>query len=98
MQKNPPDKATIHTAQLVSAIFCPRPTSAAFFFSSSPLTSPSHSATEGSPSDCGESRMNSEMSATPTKPNAAAPQKPLRHAMSAPYASPTRTMITLVTT
>ena len=42
--------------------------------------------------------MNSEMSATPTKPNAAAPQKPLRQAMSAPYASPTLTMITLVTT
>ena len=42
--------------------------------------------------------MKSEMSATPTKPNVAAPQKPLRQAMSAPYASPTLTMITLVTT
>ena len=98
MQKNPPESATIHTAQLVSAIFCPRLTSAAFFFASSPSISPSHSATEGRPSDCGESRMRSEMSTTPMKPNMAAPQKPLRHAMSAPYASPTRTMITLVTT
>ena len=98
MAKNPPASATIHTAQFVSARRCPRPTSPAVLRSASPLTSPSHSATEGSPSDCGESRINTAMSATPMKPNSAAPQKPLRHARSVPHASPTLTIMTLVTT